>query len=228
MVFARSLEDLPPHYKSEGKILYNEESGEDYPFDTMIGQYRDPLTGNIVIRKEFYLQNMGGYQPTGKSYNVRDIVYLLTDMESSWKINEIVGKNIIIENNTTGDVKVVDRDSITHTRPMVASVIPQQNPSLPTQNPTIHFEPHIIISSGEKSQISTTPATGTLTQGLSQGLSPSLSPITSIDNTGSSDNVIEGGGREVNFDAPIIRQPKPEKPQSLLSMLTSGFTVKKV
>jgi DNA-directed RNA polymerase II subunit RPB2 len=151
IVFADSVNNLPPGYNSEGKVLYNEETGADYIFDPSIGHYIDPLTQKIVIRKDFVQQQQ---QPT---FKIGDIVYLISSASSpnQWTITNIMDKNIILENTGTKAAKVVSADEITHTPPMSGGAVQQTSRSaIHEGTPSgITFAPNIIIASGDNSQI---------------------------------------------------------------------------
>jgi hypothetical protein len=151
IVFADSVNNLPPGYNSEGKVLYNEETGADYIFDPSIGHYIDPLTQKIVIRKDFVQQQQ---QPT---FKIGDIVYLMSSASSpnQWTITNIMDKNIILENTGTKAAKVVSADEITHTPPMSGGAVQQTSRSaIHEGTPSgITFAPNIIIASGDNSQI---------------------------------------------------------------------------
>jgi DNA-directed RNA polymerase II subunit RPB2 len=150
IVFTDSVNNLPPGYSSQGKVLYDEETGADYLFDPSIGHYIDPLTQKIVIRKDFVQQQ----QPT---FKIGDTVYLTSSASSpnQWTIKNIMDKNIILENISTKAAKVVSADEITHTPPMSGGTVqqtsePMINGGIPSG---ITFAPNIIIASGDNSQI---------------------------------------------------------------------------
>lgn len=153
IVYTDSVQNLPPGYNTNGIVLYNEETYDDYVFDPTIGHYIDPLTRKIVIRKDFVQQ-----QP---AFKIGDIVYLIASAASpnQWTIKNIMDKNIILENTGTGAAKVVSADEITHTPPISGGAVPQTsepaiNNGIPSGTPSgITFAPNIIIASGDNSHI---------------------------------------------------------------------------
>jgi hypothetical protein len=229
--YARLVGNLPEDYDALGSVLYNEETGEDYPFDADKGHFVDPLTGLIVIRKSYFT-------PAGPEYQVGDTVYLARPYAAEepvvpWFITNIDGNNIVIGNNEDEEVKVVNANEITYNYPSqvqhysIPSIGQQVNQRLmgisptyspaPSPSPTINFQPNIIVATGEHSNVSApTPSQDTP---ISNGPStPVESNTSSIDSSPS-----------VNFDEPMIRKTPEKKDQSTSSMLSGGsFIVKKI
>ncbi len=229
--YTRLVGNLPEDYDTLGSVLYNEETGEDYPFDANKGHFVDPLTGLIVIRKSYFT-------PAGPEYKVGDTVYLARPYAPEepvipWFITSIDGNNIVIGNNEDEEVHVVNANEITYNYPSqvqhynIPTIGQQVNQRLmglsppqavsPSTSPTINFQPNIIVATGEHSNVSTpTP---------SQDTPSSNGPSTPVEsNTSSIDS-----SPSVNFDEPMIRKTPEKKDQSTSSLLSGGsFIVKKI
>jgi hypothetical protein len=213
IVYSDNLENLPPGYSSHGETLYNEETGENYPFDSAIGHYRDPLTGKVVIRKNSLL--------TAK-FEHGDTVYFINNQTEPWTVVNIVDNNIVVQNTVNNQVKVVGITEITHHRtvaPAQTFFNPGSPPGTPPESPNgspngspspaIVFNPNIIISSGPNSKISTPENTQQQQQ---------QQPISTIESGGSA-NIAE-----LNFDEPQIKKA----PVSDTTLAGGSFIVKKV
>jgi hypothetical protein len=203
IVYSSDVENLPPGYISQGETLYNEETGENYPFDSAIGHYRDPLTGKIVIRKDSLRM---------EKFDHGDVVYFINNQTDPWTVVNIVDNNLVVKNTVDNQVKVAGLSEITHHRTIAPAPTffnpgsPQMTP--PGSPPAIVFNPNIIISSGPNSKISTPENTQQQQQ-----------PIPTIE-SGSSTNIAE-----LNFDEPQIKKA----PVSIDTALAGGsFIVKKV
>jgi hypothetical protein len=229
----RLIGNLPEDYDALGSVLYNEETGEDYPFDADKGHFVDPLTGLIVIRKSYFT-------PSDPEYKVGDAVYLARPYAPEepvipWFITSIDGNNIVIGNNEDEEVLVVNANEITYNYP--SQVQHYSTPSIGQQvnqrmmglspayspqasSPTINFQPNIIVATGEHSNV-TTPTPSQDTPSLNGTSTPVESNTSSIDSSPS-----------VNFDEPMIRktpEKKDKSDQSTSSMLSGGsFIVKKI
>jgi hypothetical protein len=195
--------------------LYNEETGENYPFDSAIGHYRDPLTGKIVIRKDSLRM---------EKFDHGDVVYFINNQTDPWTVVNIVDNNLVVKNTVDNQVKVAGLSEITHHRTIAPAPTffnpgtplgtpPESHPGSPQMTPpgsppAIVFNPNIIISSGPNSKISTPENTQQQQQ-----------PIPTIE-SGSSTNIAE-----LNFDEPQIKKA----PVSIDTALAGGsFIVKKV
>jgi hypothetical protein len=222
---------LPEDYDALGSVLYNEETGEDYPFDADKGHFVDPLTGLIVIRKSYFT-------PAGPEYKVGDTVYLARPYAPEepvvpWFITSIDGNNIVIGNNEDEEVKVMNANEITYNYPSqvqhysipsigqqvnqrLMGLSPAYSPAPVSSTPTINFQPNIIVATGEHSNVSApTPSPSPSQETMSYGAS---TPVESSPETPS-----------VNFDEPMIRKTPEKKEQSTSSMLSGGsFIVKKI
>ena len=209
IVYSADVENLPPGYSSHGETLYNEETGENYPFDSTIGHYRDPLTGKVVIRKDSLM--------TAK-FDHGDTVYFINNQTEPWTVVNVVDNNIVVQNTVDNQVKVAGITEITHHR-TVAPAPTFFNPGTPlgtppeSPSPAIVFNPNIIISSGPNSKISTPENT--------QQQQQQQQPIPSVESGSSSASSIT----ELNFDKPQIKKA----PESFDTTLAGGsFVVKMV
>jgi DNA-directed RNA polymerase II subunit RPB2 len=215
IVYSSDVENLPPGYISQGETLYNEETGENYPFDSAIGHYRDPLTGKIVIRKDSLRM---------EKFEHGDVVYFINNQTDPWTVVNIVDNNLVVKNTVDNQVKVAGLSEITHHRTIAPAPTffnpgtplgtpPESHPGSPQMTPpgsppAIVFNPNIIISSGPNSKISTPENTQQQQQ-----------PIPTIESGGSA-NIAE-----LNFDEPQIKKA----PVSIDTALAGGsFIVKKV
>jgi hypothetical protein len=216
-----------------GQILYNEETGMEYPYDPVKGHYIDPITGYIVVRKDFFSgQGANSLGPSSlvagtsslvagtSSLQVGETVYSFTDPSSPLSISSIEGNNIITKNIVTGENKVVSTNEITRLQPQSPDFSPpQMSPQMSpqTQTPAIHFQPNIIVSTGANSQVSTPNPTDTVVE--SPSLSPSPSP-----------SAPSLSPQPDFFDKPQINKQKGDQAESNTNSLLSGgsFTVKMV
>jgi DNA-directed RNA polymerase II subunit RPB2 len=217
--------NVPENYESNGQVLYNEKTGQDYPYDAAKGHYIDPTTGYIVVRKEFLAQNnLLDDSPAQsspsliQSYSKGETVYLLTDPITPWTITLVGEYNIVITNRRNGQNKVVDAKDITRTpqqqqQPYGKPPSPEFSPeNSPLQTPAIHFQPNIIVSTGANSQVSSPTPLDT------QSAQVTTNPTATTQATPQSDF----------FDKPVISKQKADSnPSSVLSG-GGGFTVKLV
>jgi hypothetical protein len=194
--------------------LYNEETGENYPFDSTIGHYRDPLTGKVVIRKDSLITT---------KFDHGDTVYFINNQTDPWTVVNVVDNNIVVQNTVNNQVKVAGITEITHHRTVAPAPTffnpgtplgtPPESPQMtpPGSPPAIVFNPNIIISSGPNSKISTPENTQQQQQ----------QPIPTVESGGSAASSIA----ELNFDEPQIKKA----PVSIDTTLAGGsFIVKKV
>jgi len=218
--------NVPANYDSMGQILYNEETGLEYVYDPVKGHYIDPITGYIVVRKDFLVagpsslaQGANSLAQGANSLQVGETVYSFADPSSPLSISSIEGNNIITKNLITGENKVVSTNEITRVQPQSPDFSPpQMSPQMSpqTQTPAIHFQPNIIVSTGANSQVSTPNPTDTVVE--SPSLSPSPSPSPSAPPLSSQSDF---------FDKPQISKQKADSNTN--SLLSGGsFTVKMV
>ena len=216
MIYSADVENLPPGYNSQGETLYNEETGENYPFDSAIGHYRDPLTGKIVIRKDFF---------KSEKFEYGDTVYFINNQTDPWTVVNIVDNNLVLQNTVDNQVKVAGTGEITHHRTAAPAQTffnpgsPQMSPpgspqmSPPGSPPAIVFNPNIIISSGPNSKIS-----------APENISQQQPPNPVIESDGSSASSIA----ELNFDEPQIKKAPESTVTSGAALADGAFIVKKI
>ena len=227
--------NVPANYDSMGQILYNEETGLEYPYDAATGHYIDPTTRYIVVRKDFLVAgtNSLGTNSLGtnslvagpSSFIPGETVYSFADPSSPLSISSIEGNNIITKNLVTGENKVVSTNEITRLQQQSPDfsppqMIPQMRPQI--QTPAIHFQPNIIVSTGANSQVSSPTDSPVMTSGGEQAV---VSPTLSAPSLSAPSLSAPSLPQADFFDKPQISKQKADT-SSLLS--GGSFTVKMV